>query len=274
MLCYILLQTQCGHGFYQFSLELFFRLFAPDNGFELLRIYMTCNGRHYHVADPARVHGRVELLNSEGSLLMVHARKVAHVPDALKTPQQSDYLAVWTDHQTEKHDGRLKSFIQRIFSLYSHISHQTFENKKIRLLLLTGYDALMRDAPRPRTTKLRNGCSKAVARNKANDQTHKANDHKRQFHWFTLLAKYLTGRFGLAASTESKVQSRGCQSLDLDSGQMSGLRHLHVIQPTARWSRQRHSKKMTPRHLKVYARFIKSFARREGASSYIGTMDA
>ena len=104
--------NQCGHGFYQFSPELFFRVFVPDNGFELLRIYMTCNGHHYHVADPASVHGRVELLNSQGSLLMVHARKVAHVPDALKTPQQSDYLAVWTDHQTEKHDGRLKSFIR------------------------------------------------------------------------------------------------------------------------------------------------------------------
>jgi SAM-dependent methyltransferase len=104
--------NQCGHGFYQFSPELFFRVFVPKNGFELLRIYMRCNRSFYHIADPASVHGRVELLNSEGAMIMVHARKVSHVPDTLITPQQSDYLTTWTDYQTEKHDGRLKSLIR------------------------------------------------------------------------------------------------------------------------------------------------------------------
>jgi SAM-dependent methyltransferase len=107
--------NQCGHGFYQFSPELFFRVFVPENGFELLRIYMAVDGGrggYYHVADPINVHGRVELLNCQGTLLLVHARKVAHVPDVLKTPQQSDYLVAWTDHQTEKQDDRLKSLMR------------------------------------------------------------------------------------------------------------------------------------------------------------------
>ncbi len=108
--------NQCGHGFYQFSPELFFRVFVPENGFELLRIYMCCNGGYYHIADPVTVHGRVELLNSQGAMIMVHAHKVAHVPDVLITPQQSDYLTIWTNHHTEKHDGRLKSLIRALIS--------------------------------------------------------------------------------------------------------------------------------------------------------------
>ena len=114
--------NQCGHGFYQFSPELFFRVFVPENGFELLRIYMAIDGGrggYYHVADPINVHGRVELHNCRGTLLLVHARKVARVPDVLKTPQQSDYLVAWTDHQTEKHDGRLKSLIRARLSARS-----------------------------------------------------------------------------------------------------------------------------------------------------------
>jgi SAM-dependent methyltransferase len=104
--------NQCGHGFYQFSPELFFRIFVPENGFELLRIYLSCNGGHYHIADPASVHDRVQLLNSRGAFIMVHARKITHAPDVLKTPQQSDYLTTWTEHQTEKRDGAVKAFIR------------------------------------------------------------------------------------------------------------------------------------------------------------------
>jgi SAM-dependent methyltransferase len=103
--------NQCGHGFYQFSPELFFRVLGPENGFELLRIYMNCNGSYYHIADPVSVHGRVELLNSQVAMIMVHGRKVSRVPDVLRTPQQSDYLTTWTDHRT-KQDGRLKSLIR------------------------------------------------------------------------------------------------------------------------------------------------------------------
>ena len=45
---------------------------------------MHCNGRYYHVVDPIEIHGRVELLNSKMGLLMVHARKIAPVPEILK----------------------------------------------------------------------------------------------------------------------------------------------------------------------------------------------
>ena len=105
----------CGHGFYQISPELFFRVFSPENGFEMLRIYMHCGGRYYHVTDPVSVKGRVELLNSKLALLMVHARKVAHLPEKLSPPQQSDYVTEWSKSQggaKSKQDSRLKAIIR------------------------------------------------------------------------------------------------------------------------------------------------------------------
>jgi hypothetical protein len=102
--------NQCGHGFYQFSPELFFRVFTPANGFELIRVYLVTKGRHFHIVDPAKVHGRVELLSSDPAMLMVHAKKIAAVPDVLHTPQQSDYLEIWTQTKTE--DSKLKAILR------------------------------------------------------------------------------------------------------------------------------------------------------------------
>ncbi len=101
----------CGHGFYQFSPELFFRVLTPQNGFELVRIFLVSGGRHFHVVDPAQIHGRVELSSASGAMLMVHARKLADVPDVLTIPQQSDYLEAWT--QPTQQDGRLKAALRK-----------------------------------------------------------------------------------------------------------------------------------------------------------------
>jgi SAM-dependent methyltransferase len=104
----------CGHGFYQFSPELFFRLFTPANGFELLRLYVLCEGQAYHVVDPISIHGRALLRNSEGATLRVHARKIAELP--LSPIQQSDYAETWQRPNEEKHDGKLKGALRRLLS--------------------------------------------------------------------------------------------------------------------------------------------------------------
>ena len=106
----------CGHGFYQISPELFFRVFSPANGFEIVRIYMQSGGQYYHIIDPVDVHSRVELVSPKMALLMVHARKTGRVPEPLKIPQQSDYVTIWeqnsADTQIVKRDGRVKSFVR------------------------------------------------------------------------------------------------------------------------------------------------------------------
>lgn len=108
--------NQCGHGFYQFSPELFFRVFTPTNGFELLRLYATGKGGPFHVMDPATVHGRVELLGCDSTYLMVHARKTHDADVFSAAPQQSDYVTAWDESMEEKRDGAVKAFLRRILS--------------------------------------------------------------------------------------------------------------------------------------------------------------
>lgn len=83
-----------GHGFYQFSPELFFRVFCPANGFEiesLILCEVNADGDWYEVSDPATVRSRVELRNNARTYIMTRARKVADVTMFRETPQQSDY---------------------------------------------------------------------------------------------------------------------------------------------------------------------------------------
>jgi SAM-dependent methyltransferase len=110
----------CGHGFYQFSPELFFRAFSPQYGFELVRLYLSVEGAVYHVVDPVTVHGRVELRKGSANLL-VHARKTGQFTGfSSSPPQQSDYLTSWESHEEEKSgprtDGKLKGRLRQRLS--------------------------------------------------------------------------------------------------------------------------------------------------------------
>jgi hypothetical protein len=95
-----------GHGFYQFSPELMFRIFSEDNGFELQDVLLyeagypsvelTKKDTVYKVVDPVQIHKRVGLVNSKPVIMMVEARKVRNVRMFEKPPHQSDYAAMWT----------------------------------------------------------------------------------------------------------------------------------------------------------------------------------
>jgi hypothetical protein len=87
----------CGHGFYQFSPELFFRALGPENGFSIVEMYFAdVEGRHfYRIVDPAAVGQRVQLWTSDPIFLLVHARRDTVQPVFATAPQQSDYVADW-----------------------------------------------------------------------------------------------------------------------------------------------------------------------------------
>jgi hypothetical protein len=88
-----------GHGFYQFSPELFYRVLTPENGYRVVRMVAHLEyefGDWYEIPDPAVVRSRIELANPwDAILLFVHAQRVASVPLFTTTPQQSDYAAIW-----------------------------------------------------------------------------------------------------------------------------------------------------------------------------------
>jgi hypothetical protein len=91
----------CGHGFYQFSPELFFRALNPENGFSVVDMYFAdVEGRaFYRVTDPAAVRARVQLWTSEPVFLLVHARRDAVRDVFAAVPQQSDYVSDWASNK-------------------------------------------------------------------------------------------------------------------------------------------------------------------------------
>jgi hypothetical protein len=100
----------CGHGFYQFSPDLYYRALSSENGFMVERMIayeVYPHGQWYQVADPASVAARVELLGTDQRiLLMVRARRTQEVPIFARPPQQSDYVATWSRSESNHSSGR------------------------------------------------------------------------------------------------------------------------------------------------------------------------
>lgn len=86
-----------GHGFYQFSPELLYRVFSKENGFSVKRMLLYFNEYHspiYEVSDPLEVQDRVKLRNRKETYLFVVAEKQKSVELFAKSPQQSDYYHI------------------------------------------------------------------------------------------------------------------------------------------------------------------------------------
>ncbi|MBK5272753.1 MAG: hypothetical protein JJE22_17270, partial [Bacteroidia bacterium] len=90
-----------GHGFYQFSPELYFRVFSPEFGFMVKKICLVTqdsNGQFsdwYEVTDPVKVRNRIMITNSKQTYLMVLAQKTQTVDLKNFIPLQSDYETRW-----------------------------------------------------------------------------------------------------------------------------------------------------------------------------------
>jgi len=85
----------CGHGFYQFSPELFFRTFSDSNGFVLRAVLTKEKNTWFRVLDPKEFGSRVELQNNRPTYLFVLAKKIADREAFLQPPQQGDYVRLW-----------------------------------------------------------------------------------------------------------------------------------------------------------------------------------
>ena len=89
--------NMAGHGFYQFSPELLYRVFTEANGFRVERMLVTevSSARWYEVSDPAVVGHRVQLRTFRPVYLCVAARRIAVRPVLANAPRQSDYVSAW-----------------------------------------------------------------------------------------------------------------------------------------------------------------------------------
>lgn len=102
-----------GHGFYQLSPELFYRVLSAENGFNIKKMIFCETGNSscqwYAVNDPKAVAHRVGTVSAYPCYLMLIAQKSAQVNDIFSiTPQQSDYANEWTHKQAKGNEvGRL-----------------------------------------------------------------------------------------------------------------------------------------------------------------------
>ncbi|MCA1625647.1 MAG: hypothetical protein LC778_17980 [Acidobacteria bacterium] len=108
-----------GHGFYQFSPELFYRALSDENGFQVERMIASeIRGKWYEVADPKKIKGRVELINDKQIYLMVLAQKIEGKPLFKNAPQQSDYVEMWQGdgamQSTDSAANKLKVWLKKI----------------------------------------------------------------------------------------------------------------------------------------------------------------
>jgi SAM-dependent methyltransferase len=98
-----------GHGFYQFSSELFYRVLSSQNGFQVKRLLAmeTQGGRRYEVADPAEVGSRIELHATRPCVvLFVLAQRAARVPILARAPCR---VIMWPPGRGDRMPRNLRS---------------------------------------------------------------------------------------------------------------------------------------------------------------------
>lgn len=84
-----------GHGFWQFSPELFFSLYSPSNGFSETEVFIAelVDEQHWWKADIPKNGMRVEYTSPYRSYILVLTRKLG--VETRQNVQQSDYMMNW-----------------------------------------------------------------------------------------------------------------------------------------------------------------------------------
>lgn len=115
-----------GHGFYQFSPELFFRVFGPENGFRIEHMFLVegrASKRWLSVPDPQVVHHRVGMRSSTQTLLLIRALRVSECDIFSTTPLQSDYVSRWAGGKKIKAKDAEAKGIARLIRYVSGRGH-------------------------------------------------------------------------------------------------------------------------------------------------------
>jgi hypothetical protein len=126
-----------GHGFYQFSPELFFHVFTPENGFDLVDVlaFETTGNTWYSVKSPHEVSSRVTIINNEEVYLLIIAKRVKIMPIFSVSPQQVYYASMWEKGNKSVSDiSMLKRLKSRVRSL-TPVAFQQFLRRLSRAFI-------------------------------------------------------------------------------------------------------------------------------------------
>ncbi|HEY6831929.1 MAG TPA: methyltransferase domain-containing protein [Pseudolabrys sp.] len=133
-----------GHGFYQFSPELFFRALSDENGYKVERMVAYeayPNSLMYEVSDPKQVRSRVELARGNHRMLLLVLAKRVHAAEIFKhAPQQSDYVDTWAMGSKQTIRASQQTAAWRVMEAWK--DGRLMGGLKRRLVSLIGSDSL------------------------------------------------------------------------------------------------------------------------------------
>lgn len=131
----------CGHGFWQFSPELFFSMYSTSNGYSDTEVFVADASKHskwYKVHPP--YNGKRVTIRSNAPLYVL-VRTVLQKEDFSHADiQQSDYVHEWSNHSTTKTPKRKHPFYYPLrhglaaIPVVKHVSHslRRFYRNRIR----------------------------------------------------------------------------------------------------------------------------------------------
>ena len=93
------------HGFYQFSPELFYMLFTPENSFEVNDIFLAMDkpfATFYKVVRTEEIKRRTELINETPTLMFGSFKKVDDFSGINRYPIQYNYQISWNKSTGQK----------------------------------------------------------------------------------------------------------------------------------------------------------------------------
>ena len=125
--------NNCGHGFWQFSPELFFAMYNKKNGFENTEIFLInlFDKKNWYKVNKQKLGERLELNSSEPLYVLVKTKKIEN--NYFKNINQSDYEYQWSDtNQTESNKKSFLSLLNKNFkNKFKYILKNNFLTKKI-----------------------------------------------------------------------------------------------------------------------------------------------
>jgi len=100
--------NNCGHGFWQFSPELFFSLYSENNGFSDTEIFIfnTHNKYEWWKVEKQKLGERLEISSDVPLYVLVKTIKKSEVQN--KSVQQSDYIERWNENSENYQDAKKK----------------------------------------------------------------------------------------------------------------------------------------------------------------------
>lgn len=135
--------NQMGHGFYQLSPELIYRVFNENNTYSGTEVYLyEMNGSsHWHkVSDPMSSGGRVMLCNNKPMNMISFSRKTGKGDIQDIHVQQSDYVSLWNAGKSKTGKGSPirnmaeallpKSLFQRLYQ--SFLDYKDLRNMQLK----------------------------------------------------------------------------------------------------------------------------------------------